>query len=303
MPEGDPVVTAPAPDPDAPWTTPLDELVDLLVLTARHGDRFDARHSRAAVATGHVFGGLVAAQALMAAGRTVARDRHVHSLHAYFLRPGDASLPLRLEVERTRDGRSFSHRRVSAVQDGRAIAELSCSFAGPRDGVRHQARGPLAPEPDSLRPDHEVLEEMPDVVSRYGTSPDAFDLRTVGLGPGWFSERVPPEQPTLVWKRAAGPVPDDPLVQAALLAYASDMRILHPVLRPHGRSMYGDDVRPATIDHAVWFHAPARVEDWLLWRCDSPWAADGRGFVRATVYDTEGVLVAEAAQEGLISLR
>lgn len=297
------MVTAMTPEPDAPWTTPLPELVALLDLARRGDDLFDARHSRAAVTTGHVFGGLVAAQALVAAGRTVEPDRHVHSLHAYFLRPGNASLPLQLEVERTRDGRSFSHRRVAAVQDGRAIAELSCSFALPRDGVRHQARGPHAPAPESLRPDHEVLAEMPEVVSPYGTSPDAFDLRTVGLGPGWFGERVPPEEPTLVWKRASGPVPDEPLVHAALLAYASDMRILHPVLRPHGRSMYGDDVRPATIDHAVWFHAPVRAEDWLLWQCDSPWAADGRGFVRATVYDTDGALVAEAAQEGLISLR
>jgi acyl-CoA thioesterase-2 len=111
---------------------------------------------------------------------------------------------------------------------------------------------------------------------------------------------VPPEEPTLVWMRAAGPAPEDPLVHAALFTYASDMRILHPALRPHGRSMYGDDVRPATIDHTVWFHRPTRVDEWLLWRCDSPWAGDGRGFVRASLYDGSGTLVASAAQEGLI---
>lgn len=289
-------------DPDEPWTTPLPELIDLLALTELGADRFAAGHSRASVATRHVFGGLVAAQALVAAGGTVAPGRPPHSLHAYFLRPGDASLPLHLEVERSRDGRSFSHRHVVAVQDGRSIMELSCSFAEPRAGLEHQASAPPAAAPSVVRPDHEVLAALPDVISRYGTSLDAFELRTVGLGPGWFRARVAAEEPTLVWKRAAGTTPDDPLLQAALLVYASDMRILHPVVRPHGLAMYDADVLPATIDHAVWFHRPARADQWLLWRCDSPWAGDGRGFVRASVYDEAGTLVASAAQEGLVRL-
>lgn len=287
---------------DGPWTTLLPELVELLAVRDRGGDRFDAEHSDASLATRHVFGGLVAAQALVAAGRTVPEGRPVHSLHAYFLRPGDASLPLHLEVDRTRDGGSFSHRRVAAVQGGRAIVEMSCSFALPREGLEHRVPAPRAPAPEELRPDHEVLSEMPVEVTRYGTSPDAFDLRTVGLGPGWFENRVAAGEPTLLWTRAAGPVPDDPLVRAALLTFASDLRILHPVLRPHGLAMYGIDVRPATIDHSVWFHGAPNVDDWLLWRLDSPWAGDGRGFVRATVHDASGALVAEAAQEGLIRL-
>ena len=290
-------------EPDGPWTTLLPELVDLLQVRDRGGDRFEAEHSQASLTTRHVFGGLVAAQALVAAGRTVPADRPVHSLHAYFLRPGDASLPLHLEVDRTRDGGSFSHRRVTAVQGGRAIVEMSCSFALPRDGLVHQTAAPAAPDPETLRPDPEVLAGMPFAgVTRYGTSPDAFDLRTVGLGPGWFESRVQAGEPTLLWTRAAGPVPDDPLVRAALFTFASDMRILHPVLRPHGLAMYGVDVRPAPIDHAVWFHRAPEVDGWLLWRLDSPWAGDGRGFVRATVHDAHGALVAEAAQEGLIRL-
>ncbi|MCL2542252.1 MAG: thioesterase family protein [Nocardioidaceae bacterium] len=289
--------------PEHPWTTPFPELLTLLEIAADGTDRFDAPHSRAAGVTGHVFGGLVAAQALVAAGRTVDTDRAAHSLHAYFLRPGDPTVPITLEVERSRDGRSFSHRRVMAVQRGRAIVEMSCSFATPRSGVRHHLGLPDAPPPDSQRPDHEVLAELRHGFSRYATSEDAFELRTVGMGPGWFEAKVPPEQPTLVWKRATGTAPADPLLRAALFTYASDMRILHPALRPHGRSMYAEDVRPATIDHAVWFHGPLPVDDWMLWRCESPWAADGRAFVRATVHTTAGDLVAEAAQEGLLALR
>ena len=296
------MVTQPNADDEGAWTTLLPELVALLELTPDGEDRFAAGHSVASVTTGHVFGGLVAAQAVMAAGRTVPAGRTIHSLHGYFLRPGDAAVPLHLEVDRTRDGRSFSHRRVSAVQDGRVIAEFTCSWAIPRAGLAHQTTAPAAPDPETIRPDHEVLRDLPVGMTRYGTSPDAFDLRTVGLGPGWFESKAPAGEPTLVWKRAAGAVPDDALLHAALFTFASDMRILHPVLRPHGLAMYGVDVRPATIDHAVWFHRPVRVEDWLLWQCESPWAGDGRGFVRAKVYGTDGTLVAEAAQEGLIGV-
>ncbi|MEZ0579419.1 acyl-CoA thioesterase [Nocardioides sp. MH1] len=286
-------------DADA-WTTPLPELIDLLELAPAGTDRFAARHARVSVTTGHVFGGLVAAQALVAAGATVDPARLPHSMHTYFLRPGNASRPLHLEVGRSRDGRSFSQRQVVAVQDDRPIAELSFSFAAARAGLAHQVAAPAAEGPAGVRPDHEVLAELPGEVMPYATTLDAFEVRTVGLGPDWFRAVEPPEQPTLVWMRATGPAPEDPLVHAALLVYASDMRILHPALRPHGRSMYDADVLPASIDHAVWFHRPVPVDQWLLWRCDSPWAGDGRALVRASVYDGAGTLVASAAQEGLI---
>jgi len=287
-----------------PATTLLEELLDLLDLRPDGEDRYAAEHSRAAVATAHVFGGLVAAQAVVAAGRTVDPVRAIHSLHGYFLRPGDATLPLHLEVSRSRDGRSFSHRQVAAVQAGRPIAEFSMSFATPRPGLAHQGEAPDVSPPDASRPDHLVLAELPEDIGPYGTSLNAFDLRTVGLGPGWFSERAPVEQPTYIWKRAAGELPadTDALLHAALFAYASDMRILHPITRPHGLAMYGRDVRPASIDHTVWFHRPVRADVWTLWQLDSPWAADGRGFTRASVYDETGTLVASAAQEGLIVL-
>ena len=310
-PEGGPVASASIPDPsvtDPPaWTTPLPELLDLLEISpadspAGAEDLFTARHSRAARHTGHVFGGLVAAQALVAAARCTPADRRVHSLHSYFLRPGDAGVPISLEVERVRDGRAFSHRRVRAVQHGRAIVEASLSFAVPEEGVSHQVAPPEAPAPESVPSDIDVLASLPGFTSRYGTSADAFEMRTVGLGADWFTTATPPEEPTLVWMRADGEVPDDPVVHEALLTYASDLRIMHPMLRPHARSMYGTDVRPATVDHTVWFHSPARVDDWLLWRMDSPWAGHGRGLCRAAVHAPDGGLLASAAQEGLARL-
>ncbi|HWI42948.1 MAG TPA: acyl-CoA thioesterase domain-containing protein [Nocardioides sp.] len=278
------------------------DLIPLLDIADRGEDRFEAGHSELARVTGHVFGGLLAAQALVAAGRTVDPARTVHSLHAYFLRPGDATLPLHLEVTRSRDGRSFSHRRVDAVQDGKTILELSCSFALPREGLAHQRAAPAAPQPEGLRNDHDVLRELLPGAPRPGMSPEAFDLRTAGLDHAWLTEPSPVTETTQVWMRAGGPVPADPLLRAALLVFASDLRSLHPVLRPHGRSLYDDDVHPATIDHAVWIHRVPPVDEWLLWCWDSPWADQGRGFVRATTYDRHGHLVAEATQEGLIRI-
>ena len=292
---------ATTPAADGPWTTPLDELVPLLDLAERDRDEFEAGHSRAAVHTGHVFGGLVAAQALVAAARTVEPARRVHSLHAYFLRRGDASVPITLQVERTRDGGSFSHRRVTALQHGRAIVELASSFARPLEGVAHQLPAPDAPQPEEIRPEHDVLAELGGV-SPYATNLDAFELRTAGLGPDWYTTKAPVEESTLVWKRTTGPVAADPVLLAALFTYASDMRILHPILRPHALSMMDGGAVAATIDHAVWFHRPPRPDAWTLWVNDSPWAGDGRGLGRTSVYDADGTLVATVAQEGLIRI-
>lgn len=276
------------------------KLVELLDIERLDLDLFRGRQPE--TTRQRVYGGQVAAQALLAADHTVDGDYAVHSLHSYFLRPGDAGVPISLEVERVRDGRAFSHRRVRAVQHGRAIVEASLSFAVPEEGVSHQVAPPAAPAPGSVPSDIDVLASLPGFTSRYGTSADAFELRTVGLGADWFTTATPPEEPTLVWMRADGEVPDDPVVHAALLTYASDLRIMHPMLRPHARSMYGTDVRPATVDHTVWFHSPARVDDWLLWRMDSPWAGHGRGLCRAAVHAPDGGLLASAAQEGLVRL-
>ncbi|TIC86797.1 acyl-CoA thioesterase II [Nocardioides sp. GY 10113] len=309
MTSADPADPTIEPADEPAWTTPMAELLTLLDLAPAPDDRpdvFAAEHARTSVHTGHVFGGLVAAQALVAAARTVEGSSGVrapHSLHAYFLRAGDATRPLRMEVTRLRDGRSISHRRVSAVQDDRVIMEMTCSFATPQAGGRHQVAGPQAPAPQTLPPDHHALTELlpgREAFASYGTSLDAFELRTVGLGPGWFSTPVPPEEPTLVWKRPGSPVPADPVLHAAVLTYASDMRILHTALRPHARSAYDASVSPATLDHALWFHRPVDANQWMLWRMDSPWAADGRSLTRAQVHLADGTLVASAAQEGFV---
>ncbi|TYL51942.1 acyl-CoA thioesterase II [Nocardioides sp. BGMRC 2183] len=287
--------------PDRPWTTPMAELLDLLQLTELAPDAFAAEHSEAARNTGHVFGGLVAAQALVAAARTVDVGRAPHSLHAYFLRPGDPAAALRIEVERNRDGRSFSHRTVSVVQHERVIMEMACSFAAPRTGLQHQLEAPTAPDPEEFRPDHETLGAVVEEMSPYGTTLDAFELRTVGLGPDWFSTPVAPGTPTQVWMRSGGPLPDDPVLHAAALTFASDMRILHPSVRPHGRALYGD-IGAATIDHALWFHAPFDAEAWSLWQMTSPWADHGRTLCRAEVRSPDGLLLASVMQEGLIRI-
>lgn len=276
----------------------LDEVVGLLDLDFMEADVFAGGHTAMSAVLDHVFGGLVAAQAIMAAGRTVPADRAVHSTHGYFLRPGDHRAPMRLEVDRTRDGGSFSHRRVGVLQHGQLIADFSLSFARPLSGPEHQLPAPAAPGAIQLRPDREVLAERPDMHPA-ATAREAFDLRTVGL-----TEEA--AEGMLQWLRADGEPGDDPLVHAALLAYATDLRILQPILRRHGASLLDGGhprVVPATVDHTVWFHAPTRVDEWLLVSADSPWAGAGRGLARASVYDLAGRLVADVAQEAMVRFR
>lgn len=279
----------------------LAEIVALLDIAAEGDCHFVARHAASAVETGHVFGGLVAAQATVAACRTVEPTRPIHSLHAYFLRPGDPAHPIELRVELTRDGRSFSHRRVSAIQDGRAIMEMSCSFATPEPGLHHQVSMPSVPEPEQLQPDWMLLAALPDTVPSLRQS-GPFDIRSaedhsrVGRDRGETTDR------SRMWMRADGVVGDDPVLHTALLVYASDLTVLDPTTRPHALTMAAGDVLPATIDHAVWFHRPTRADEWLLCDVDSPWAGDGRGLGRGRLFDRAGLLVAEIAQEGLIRL-
>jgi acyl-CoA thioesterase-2 len=250
-----------------------------------------------------VFGGQVLGQALMAASRTVDSRRACHSLHAYFLRPGDPSVPIRYAVDRSRDGGSFSVRRVVASQHGAAIFTLASSFQRPEAGFEHQSQMPVVPPPESLEDDQQVLLRDP------GLPPDmrgwvarerAFETRSV-LGRA-LGDRPPRAAVDHVWLKARGRLADDPAIHRALLAFVSDMSLLDTALLPHGKSIFSD-LQVASLDHAMWFHRPFRADEWLLYAQDSPSASGARGFNRGALYTQDGVLVASVAQEGLIRSR
>ncbi|MHA7971186.1 acyl-CoA thioesterase II [Rhizobium sp. CAU 1783] len=252
-----------------------------------------------------VFGGQVIAQALMAAQRCVDLDRHVHSLHAYFVRPGDPSVPIIFEVERTRDGTSFTTRRVVAVQHGKTIFAMSCSFQIEEPGYDHQMSIPDVPQPDSLMGEKEFREvflaQAPDTVKRYWGRERPIEIRPVSLTHYISNEKLDPT--AHIWVRTTGPVPDDHHYQYAMLAYLSDMTLLDTSLYPHGTSIFNPEIQPASLDHAMWFHRPCRLDDWLLYTQDSPSASGARGMTRGSIYSRDGVLVASVAQEGLIRKR
>ncbi len=279
----------------------LAEIVELLDIASVGEGSYVAQQAVSAVESGHVFGGLVAAQATVAACRTVETTRPIHSLHAYFLRPGNPDHPIGLEVELTRDGRSFSHRRVSAIQGGRAIMEMSCSFASPEPGLHHQVSMPPVPDPEGLPPDWVMLASLPGTVPSL-VKAGPFDIRSAEDHSRTGRDRGEPTDRSRMWMRADGIVGDDPMLHTALLVYASDLTVLDPVTRPNALTMSAGDVLPATIDHAVWFHRPTRADEWWLCDVDSPWAGDGRGYARGRLFDRSGLLVAEIAQEGLIRL-
>lgn len=250
-----------------------------------------------------VFGGQVIGQALVAATRTVA-DRPIHSLHGYFLRPGDPAVPIVYEVDRIRDGRSFATRRVKAIQHGQAIFSMSASFQTVEDGIEHQIARPDVPAPEDLPSEADLrdryLADAPENMKRYWRRERPIELRPVDLRHYVSRERLDPVQH--VWIRATGPLPDDPAIHAAVLAYASDMTLLDTALFAHGRSVFDKDLRLASLDHAMWFHRAFRTDDWLLYAQDSPSAAHGRGFTRGSIYDRAGRLVASAVQEGMIRI-
>lgn len=301
----DPPVDPPvnAQDPTT-WMTTLPELLDLLRLEPLGDDTFLARQARMAPVTAHVYGGLVAAQAVVAAYETVAADRVLHSLHAYFLRAGDPHEPITMVVERTRDGRSFTHRRLSAEQHGRAILQVSLSYAVAEEGLSHQVDAPDAGDPEDLRALWQVVAALPDG-DLFSSLPGAFDCRPVGPPSQVTRRSDDPASRTdrsRFWMRADGEVPDDPRLQQALLAYASDLHVLDPAVRPHGLSPTTGEVLPMTIDHTMWFHAPVRTDEWWLYDLDSPWAGHGRALARGRVFDASGTLLAEVAQEGLVRL-
>jgi acyl-CoA thioesterase II len=224
-----------------------------------------------------VFGGQVAGQALVAAGRTVPSDRPVHSLHSYFIRPGDPAVPIVYEVDRVRDGRSFTTRRVVAVQHGAPIFSLSASFQLDQPGIDHQSDVPDAPQPESLPTLAERYADSPEAAAFYRMLPRPIDLRYVDDPPWQQHSRGPRTGLARVWMRADGRLPDDPLLHVCVLTFASDMTLLDSVLVYHGLAPGLDPLSMASLDHAMWFHRPFRADDWLLYASESPSASGSRG--------------------------
>jgi acyl-CoA thioesterase II len=278
----------------------LDQVLTLLDLEQIEVDIFRGR-SPEGERRQRVFGGQVAGQALVAAGRTVPEDRPVHSLHAYFIRPGDPTIPLIYLVERVRDGRSFTTRRVTTIQHGKTIFTLSASFHRDEPGVEHAEPMPDVPPPDAVPPTLERMEKLfgPSVRKWYGDQP--IDIRHIG--PLSFEAARDPSLRTtrnMVWLRADGNLPDDPLLHVCLMTYASDMTLLDSVLIAHGLSWADGHTSGASLDHAMWFHGPFRADRWLLYAQDSPVARGSRGLARGEVYTSDGDLVVSVVQEGLV---
>lgn len=248
-----------------------------------------------------VYGGQVIGQALVAATRTVA-GRPVHSLHGYFMRPGDPAVPIIYEVDRIRDGGSFTTRRVRAIQHGAAIFSMEASFHTSEEGLHHQLPMPQTTAPEDLPGEAELKENFlakaPPNVRHYWERERPIEMRPVDFDHYLSRHRHEPRQQ--VWLRTTGPLPDDPALHAAALAYASDMTLLDTALFAHGRSVFDRDLQLASLDHAMWFHAPFRFDEWLLYDQDSPFTGGARGFCRGSIYTRDGRLVVSTAQEGLI---
>ncbi len=279
--------------------TPLDSLVDLLDLEQIEVDIFRGKQPGEALL--RVFGGQVAGQALVAAGRTVDPDRPVHSLHAYFLRPGDPSVPIVYEVDRIRDGKSFTTRRVVAIQHGRAIFNMSASFQVVEEGLTHQKSMPDVPAPEGLPTMQERMAAFSDELGGWYARPRPIDIRYVNDPPRIQRERGGEKEPvSKVWMRADGTLPDDPLLHVCLVAFASDMTLLDSTLVTHGMSFGKDPVMLASLDHAMWFHQPFRADDWWLYSQDSPRTGGNRGLAHGEIFTRDGRLAVSVMQEGLI---
>ena len=276
------------------------DLVALLDLEPIELDIF--RGDNRNIGTGRIFGGQVLAQALVAAARTVEEGRPLHSMHGYFILPGDLAVPVVYFVDRLRDGGSFSTRRVTGIQHGKAIFSMSSSFQRHEDGFEHQTQMPDVPDPESLRPELEMIreraDEIPEPLRAILTQDRPLDFRpTDGSDPFDTTVREPTRSH---WVRAIGPVDDSPVHHQALLAYASDYGLLAAALRPHGVSLRDPDMMVASLDHSIWFHRPVRMDDWMLYVAESPAACGARGFTRGTFYTRSGELVASVTQEGLV---
>jgi acyl-CoA thioesterase II len=281
----------------------VEELIRLLDLEPIERNIYRGRNRD--IGTGRVFGGQVLAQALVAARRTVEEPREVHSLHGYFILAGDLDAPIVYFVDRLRDGGSFTTRRVTAIQHGEAIFNLSASFHVPQEGLEHQTEAPEAPDPESLTSELERIrreaDRIPEELRSVLTQDRPIDVRVVDP-PDLFEPR-PAEPRRMTWFRVAGALPDPTLFHQATLAYASDYGLLSTVLQPHGLTTRDREIQVASLDHALWFHRPFRADDWLLYVADSPTASAARGFARGSIFTREGTLVASVAQEGLTRRR
>jgi acyl-CoA thioesterase-2 len=252
-----------------------------------------------------VYGGQVLGQALTAAGRTVEEPRAAHSLHGYFLLAGDPAHPILYEVERIRDGGSFTTRRVKAIQHGRAIFAMSASFQKLEDGFEHAAAMPDVPPPEALPSAAErvaeLIDALPENMRSYWQRENPIELRPVDVSR--YLSREPHAPAQHIWLRASGRLPDDPRLHQCVLAYASDFTLLDTALIAHGKLLFDRDIQLASLDHALWLHRPFRADDWLLYAQDSPSASGARGFCRGSFFTRDGRLVASTAQEGLIRKR
>jgi acyl-CoA thioesterase II len=280
----------------------LQDLLQLLELERLELNLF--RGTSRDIGSPQVFGGQVLGQALSAAAATV-EDRVVHSLHAYFLRRGDSNAPIVYEVDRSLDGQSFSNRRIVAIQHGQQIFNMTASFQVAQSGFEHQISMPKVPSPDSLPdsdgPPPQLLARVPERVRRFYEQPRPFEFRPVQPIEYLRPRREAPARE--IWFRSVGTLPDDEMLHRRLLAYVSDFFLLDTATLPHGTSLLTPTIVMASIDHAMWFHRPLRVDDWLLYAMQSPSASGARGFSRANVFTRDGRLVASAAQEGLVRLR
>ncbi|WP_283135630.1 acyl-CoA thioesterase [Rhizohabitans arisaemae] len=284
----------------------LKNLLDLLDLEQIELDIFRGRSPKERIQ--RVFGGQVAAQALVAAARTVPSDRFVHSLHAYFIRPGDPSIPIVYNVDRVRDGRSFTTRRVVGVQHGKAIFTMSASFHHAEAGIEHQAAVmPVVPGPENLPEFHEqargIIGDNP-LWEQWFTQPRPFDSRYV-TPLTWEARRDPALRgaETRVWLRTEGRLPDDPVLHVVLMAYASDFTLVDTVLLAHGLAWGESELIGASLDHAMWFHRPFRADEWLLYAQESPISTGARGLARGQVFTETGELAVSVVQEAMIRVR
>jgi acyl-CoA thioesterase II len=257
------------------------------------------------IGSGRVFGGQVLAQALLAARQTIDEEREAHSVHGYFILPGDFTAPIVYFVDRLRDGRSFNTRRVTAIQHGRAIFNMAASFHIAEDGPSHQIEMPEVPPPDSLTREldliRDVADRLPEGKRKIFTQERPIDFRPVDPLDVFEPERRAPQKN--VWFRATEPLGDENLSHQAVLAYISDFHLLGTALLPHGLPLYSSRLQAASLDHALWFHRPFRADDWLLYAMESPAMAGSLGFTRGSIFSRSGELVASVAQEGLLRIR
>lgn len=281
----------------------LKELLALLELEPIEENLFRGRSQD--LGYRQLFGGQVLGQALSAASKTVPAERQVHSLHGYFLRPGDASLPVVYTVDRVRDGGSFTTRRVVAIQRGQPIFTTMASFHGEEPGATHQVPMPQLPGPEGLLSFIELLrryaDRIPERVRDKFLGDKPIEMRPVAPGDPFAPQPAEPIQ--YVWFKANGEMPEDPQVHRYLLAYASDFNLITTAMRPHGLSVMQPGLQIASLDHTLWFHGSLRVNDWLLYAMESPWAGNARGLAHGRIFTRDGRLVASVSQEGLIRQR